>query len=92
MPTELETDFLLLETVFDLSYITGSKKLTTEDSRLDFNVIIGLAAEFEKMAEKHPHFSLKYHGLDYLLAINKFAEERLEAAFLAAKNEPELEI
>jgi len=65
----------LLETVADISNMAGCKKYYSGNSRFDISEYIVWAKEFEKI-----HRNTDWNDEDYLLAIEKYANEKIKRA------------
>ncbi len=63
----------LLESVADVSYISGQKNFTSGDPRQDMELFIKWAKEFECL-----HEETDWDDIDYYLAIKAFTEDKLK--------------
>ncbi|MFN8256585.1 MAG: hypothetical protein U0W24_12890 [Bacteroidales bacterium] len=62
----------LFETIADIAYVAGCNKYYSGDSRSDIAKYIHWAREFEKI-----HRKTDWVQVDYMLEIEKFAENKL---------------
>jgi len=65
----------LLQTVADISYIAGTKKHYSGNSRFDIAEYIYWAKEFEQI-----HTHTDWDQEDYLLTIDRYADEKIKQA------------
>ena len=65
----------LMATVADISYIAGTRKHYSGNSRFDIAEFIYWAKEFEKI-----HKRTDWDQEDYMLAIEKYADEKIKQA------------
>jgi hypothetical protein len=65
----------LLQAVADISYIAGTEKHYSGNSRFDISEYIRWPKEFERI-----HKNTDWSDEDYMLAIEKYADDRIKQA------------
>ena len=67
----------LLEAVADISYIAGTEKQSSGNSRFDISEYIWWAKEFEEI-----HKNTDWGNEDYMLAIEQYANDKIKQTMI----------